>query len=137
MCKASVGDHCLGRVDAVRERGEGRDLVALAVDLPLGQDLSVVGHCSDQGGGRLVSGAGAAECPAVDGDGPATGGRGLAFLEGASDGPVQGVAVRGSQDEADGRGVGRPEQGGQRVGAEPGQGQDGLRRVGDPLTDRG
>ncbi|MFE4415049.1 hypothetical protein [Streptomyces sp. NPDC056821] len=80
--KGVCGDHRASQVDAVQERGEGRDLV-----------------------------------------------------EEASDGLVQGVAVRGVQHEADGGGMGRADQAGQQVGAESEQGQDALRGVGDPLAD--
>lgn len=101
------GDHGIGQVDAVQERGEGRDLVALAVDLALGEDLSAVGHGGDQGGGSPAGGAGAAECLAVDGDDLSSRGRGLASLEEGAEGAIKGVAVCGGQDEPDGRCVGR------------------------------
>ncbi|MEU2462473.1 MULTISPECIES: hypothetical protein [Streptomyces] len=68
-----------------------------------------------------------------DSDGPPAGHWVLTFLEEASDGLVQGVAVRGGQDETDGRGVRRADQADQRVGAEPEQGQDPLRRIGVPV----
>ncbi|MFJ5036262.1 hypothetical protein ACIQB5_52000 [Streptomyces sp. NPDC088560] len=47
-------------------------------------------------------------------------------MEEVADGAVQGVAVRGGQDETDGRGMGWADQAGQRVGPEPEQGQDAL-----------
>jgi len=120
------------------EKGdEGRDLVALPVDLSWSEDPAAVGHRGDHSDGPQACGARAAECPAVDGDDLASRRWGLAFLEEVADGAVEAVTVHSGQDETDGRGVGRPDQAGQRIGTEPEQGQDALWRVGDPLSDRG
>lgn len=128
-------DHRAGQVDAVEKGDEGRDLVALPVELPLGEDMAAVGHRGDDSDGEPPDGARAAECLAVDGDDLASGGRGLAFLEEVAYGAVECVAVHGGQGETDGRGVGRPDQTGQRSGrnrAGPGR----AAGVGDPLCDR-
>ena len=68
------GDHRARQVDAVEKGDEGRDLVALPIDLPLGEDMAAVGHRGDHSDGRPPGGAGATECLAVDGDDLGVGG---------------------------------------------------------------
>ncbi len=123
-------DDGVGQVDAVQERGEGRDLVAPAVDLSLRKDLAAVGHRGDQCGGRPAGGAGTAEGLAIDGDDLPFRVRGLACPEEVANGAVEGVAVRSGEDEADGGGMGRADQSGggtSRPEAGGGSGRDPSR----------
>lgn len=109
------GDHGVGQVERVEQGLERGDLVALGVDLSLGDD----GAGAVQGSGQQVhstsvAGARAAEGLAVHGHGPpldragAGSGRGEGVcrlvLEPGADGGVQGVAVQAGQEAAQGAG---------------------------------